>query len=259
MKTRSPRIGISLSFMYPDQQRPLFRGKTLQYFEERLILSVARSGAIPIPLVDLKTAVGAELVLDGIDGVLFSGGADISPQHYGEEPLEPRWQGDAVRDAYELRLVKAARQLHLPMLGICRGAQLLNVALGGTMYQDINTQVADTLLHRCPDRYDQQEHPVVLKSDSWLSSLYPEPEILVNTVHHQAVKNLAPGLMATAHAPDGVLESFERVTEMEWIVGIQWHPEWLDGQPDTLHRADGDRIFTAFTQICVERILTLAR
>ncbi|WP_287129669.1 gamma-glutamyl-gamma-aminobutyrate hydrolase family protein [Candidatus Cyanaurora vandensis] len=246
------RLGISISLAYPDQDRALFRGKTLQYVEEQLVLGVARHGAVPVPLVDLKSDEGAYRVLWGLDGLLLSGGADVSPGNYGEDPLNPAWVGDPVRDAYELRLVKAAREQHLPILGICRGAQLLNVALGGTLYQDITTQVTASLLHRCPERYDRMEHRVHLKANSWLSTLYPEADLVVNTVHHQAVKTLAPGLTLAAQAPDGVCESFERINEREWLVGIQWHPEWLDGQD---HRVDGNRVLKEFLQVCHRRTL----
>jgi putative glutamine amidotransferase len=199
--------------------------------------------------VDLKTEEGAYRVLTGLDGVLFSGGADLSPLHYGEEPLRPAWEGDPVRDAYELRLVRAARQLGLPLLGICRGAQLLNVALGGSLYQDINTLIPNSLIHRCPTKYDSLEHSVTISPDSWLSSLYTDSALVVNTVHHQAVKELAPGLMPTAQAPDGVVESFQLIDDKNWIVGIQWHPEWLEGDD---HRLDGRPIFVNFAQVCAQ-------
>jgi len=244
---RPLRLGISLSLSYPDPERRLFRGKTLQYLEEELLLAVARNGAVPVPLVDLKSDEGAYDVLWGLDGLLLSGGADVSPTNYGETPLKPAWAGDPVRDAYELRLVKAAREHHLPILGICRGSQLLNVALGGTLYQDITTQVEASLEHRCQNRYDQLEHPVHLTPGSWLYGLYQTPEILVNTIHHQAVKDLAPDLTLTAQAPDGVCESFQRITAQEWLVGIQWHPEWLDGKD---HRVDGNPVLGAFLDVC---------
>ncbi len=245
------RLGVSLAFTHPDPTRNLFQGKTLQYLEEGLILAVDRSGAVPVPLVDLKSEAGAYRVLEGLDGLVFSGGADVSPLNYGEEPLDPAWSGDPVRDAYEMRLIQAARRLGLPMLGICRGAQVLNVGLGGTLYQDIRTFFPDSLVHRCQERYDQLEHTVHLTEGSWLHSLYAEPQILVNTVHHQAVKNLAPGLTATAHAPDGVIESYERITPQEWIVGIQWHPEWLELSETA--RSDGNRVFRSFAQVCAAR------
>ncbi|WP_218082471.1 gamma-glutamyl-gamma-aminobutyrate hydrolase family protein [Anthocerotibacter panamensis] len=248
--SRTLRIGISLSFAHPDADRALFRGKTLQYLEEHLILSVARSGAVPIPLVDLKHEMGAHQVLDGLDGLIFSGGADLCPQTYGEEPLKPAWSGDPARDAYELRLFETARERSLPMLGICRGAQLLNVALGGTLYQDIATQVSDSLRHRDPVRYDQLEHPVTLDPASWVGGIYASETLVINTVHHQAAKDLAPGLTLAAWAPDGIPESYQRIDDQDWIVGIQWHPEWLNG---TDHRADGNAVFREFYSVCALR------
>jgi putative glutamine amidotransferase len=252
LNSSSLRIGISVSFSHPDSERALFRGKTLHYVEEEMALSIARSGAIPTPLIDLKSDEGAYLVLEGLDGVIFSGGADVSPLAYGEEPLHEDWHGDAIRDSYEFRLIQAARTLGLPMLGICRGAQVMNVALGGTLYQDINTQQPETLQHRCGEQYDQIAHPVHLVPSSWLGTLYPAPEILVNTVHHQAVKNLAPNLNPTATAPDGITEAYERINAEEWMVGIQWHPEWLNGTWED-GRVEGSVVFEAFYQVCAAR------
>jgi putative glutamine amidotransferase len=252
LKSSPLRIGISVSFSHPDSERALFRGKTLHYVEEEMALSIARSGAIPTPLIDLKSDEGAYLVLEGLDGVIFSGGADVSPLAYGEDPLHEDWHGDAIRDSYEFRLIEAARTLGLPMLGICRGAQVINVALGGTLYQDINTQQPETLQHRCGERYDQMDHPVHLVHASWLGNLYTSAEILVNTVHHQAVRNLAPNLKSIAQAPDGITEAYERINEQEWIVGIQWHPEWLNGTGED-GRAEGSIVFESFYQVCVAR------
>jgi putative glutamine amidotransferase len=255
MNLREPsplRIGISVSFSHADSERALFRGKTLHYVEEEMALAIARSGAIPTPLLDLKSDEGAHLVLQGLDGVIFSGGADVSPLAYGEEPLHEDWHGDAVRDSYEFRLINAARALGLPMLGICRGAQIINVALGGSLYQDINTQQPETLQHRCGERYDHLVHLVHLVQPSWLEGLYTAPEILVNTVHHQAVKNLAPDLKPIAQAPDGITEAYERINEEEWIVGIQWHPEWLNGTWED-GRVEGSIVFEEFYQVCAAR------
>lgn len=247
------RIGISMSFMAPDWERPLFRGKRLPYIEERLTLSVARAGAVPVPLVDLQSPEGAQRVLAGIDGVVFSGGLDISPRCYGEEPLNETWPHDPMRDRYELELVQVARAMGLPLLGICRGAQLLNVALGGTLYQDIATLVPQSFLHRCPERYDQLEHPVHIEADTWLAPLYAKSKILVNSVHHQAVAVLAPGLTPMAQAPDGITEAFQKIDGQDWLVGIQWHPEWLDEASS--HRAEGNVIFSQFVQACHQRKL----
>lgn len=263
-----PCIGISSNFMHADPMRPVFKGMTLQYLEERMVLSLHRAGAIPLGLPDLKDAAGARAVLSRVDGLVLAGGADLSPRSYGEEPLRPEWIGDAVRDAYELRLVEAARALGLPILGVCRGIQLLNVALGGTLYQDIVTQREGALVHRDWHEYDALGHELRIEPQSWLSRIYGDATSLhVNSVHHQGLRELAQPLRATAWAPDGVIEAVEMRSGDEWIMGVQWHPEWLElpaervahaghgGDPHTAAggRAVGNAIFEAFVAQCQAR------
>lgn len=253
---RAPCIGISVNFMHADPMRPVFKGMTLQYMEQRMTQAVRRAGAIPLGLPDLGDHDGADLVLSRVDGLLLTGGADVNPTHYGERPLRPEWGGDAVRDAYELRLVQHARRLGLPILGVCRGIQLINVALGGKLYQDITTQREDSLVHRDWDEYDALGHSIRVEADSWISGLYGGVTALsVNSIHHQGLKVLAEPLRATAWAPDGVIEAVQMKDDREWIMGVQWHPEWLEGHGDDPltgagGRASGDPIFEAFVERC---------
>jgi putative glutamine amidotransferase len=264
-----PCIGISSNFMHADPLRPVFKGMTLQYLEERMVLSLHRAGGIPLGLPDLKDAAGAKAVLSRVDGLVLAGGADLSPRSYGEEPLRPEWSGDAIRDAYELRLVEAARELGLPILGVCRGIQLLNVALGGTLYQDIVTQREGSLLHRDWHEYDALGHELRIEPGSWVSRVYGDVTSLhVNSVHHQGLRELAQPLRATAWAPDGMIEAVElRTPEAgdqrnqwnQWIMGVQWHPEWLEspgGDPRSAAggRAVGNAIFEAFVAECQARM-----
>ena len=166
-----------------------------------------------------------------LDGLVLQGGADISPLAYGEEPLKPEWAGDPVRDRYEIELVQAFTAARKPVLGICRGAQLINVALGGSLHQDIP--------HHRSDEYDQHAHEVRLEAGSGLARLYGEtgPRRVVS-IHHQAIKQLGRGLKAEAHSePDGVVEAI-RGEGPGYICAVQWHPEFhgrrsgfLDGAP----------------------------
>ncbi len=249
------RIGLSSCILHKDPERPIFKGKALQYTEEKMAMAIWRAGALPIGLLDLKDDASAHQQLEGVDGLLLQGGADVAPVSYGEGPLRPNWNGDRERDLHEIRLVEAARALDKPILGICRGIQLLNVALGGSLYQDIEAQVPQALVHRDWHRYEDIEHTVRVEPDSWVARAYGSTELLVNTVHHQAVKALAPGLRATAWAPDEVVEAAEWIRDDgRWMVGIQWHPEWLDASPEGgPHRARGDTIFEAFVAVCRER------
>lgn len=241
------RVGITCGLLAPDPERALFKGKPLAYGEAHLSAAIARAGALPYLLPDLPDPDHLVALVDDLDALVLSGGSDVSPQQYGEQPLDPRWAGDPARDAYEIILINAARARHLPILGVCRGHQLLNVALGGGMYQDIATQVPDTHGHRDWDRYDDNEHVVRIAPDSWLAGVHGAGEHLVNSVHHQAVRTVAPGLTATAWSSDGLVEAVERITDDDFLVGIQWHPEWLHtSSPHAARRAPGDPVFAAF-------------
>ncbi|WP_434418538.1 gamma-glutamyl-gamma-aminobutyrate hydrolase family protein [Nannocystis pusilla] len=238
-------IGMSCGTSYPDPSRLLFLGKSLDYGEQRLSAALARAGALPFLLPVLPDTSLLVALVERVDALVLSGGSDVAPGVYGEAPLRPEWAGDPARDAYEQALLGAALAQGKPVLGVCRGVQLLNAALGGSLYQDIGFQVPGALVHRDAARYDDNEHTVRLHEESWLAPLYGSREILVNSVHHQAIKALAPGLRACAWAPDGIVEA--AADERRDIYGVQWHPEWLDpGSPHYDRRAAGDPIFAAF-------------
>ncbi|MCX4241028.1 gamma-glutamyl-gamma-aminobutyrate hydrolase family protein [Paraliomyxa miuraensis] len=254
-----PCIGVSINFMHADPQRPVFKGMTLQYLEQRMVLSLHRAGAIPVGLPHLEDDDGARELVSRIDGLVLTGGADLSPASYGEEPLRPEWSGDPLRDAYEQRLIDHARAKGLPILGLCRGIQMINVALGGRLHQDIVTQRPNSLVHRDWHQYDALGHEIRIEPRSWVSRIYGDATSLeVNSVHHQGLSELAPPLRATAWAPDGVIEAVEMREGDEWIMGIQWHPEWLEPRTDDPRtgaggRASGSAIFGAFVDECAAR------
>lgn len=238
-------IGLSCGTSYPDPSRALFLGKSLDYGEQRLSAAVARAGALPLLLPVLPDRALLAALVDQVDALVLSGGSDVAPSLYDEEPLRPAWAGDPARDDYERALLDAALAAGKPVLGVCRGLQLLNAALGGSLYQDIAHQVPGSLTHRDPARYDDNEHTVRVCRKSWLAALYDAPEVLVNSVHHQAIKAVAPGMRACAWAPDGVVEAV--VDESRDLYAVQWHPEWLDpGSPHAARRVAGDPIFAAF-------------
>jgi putative glutamine amidotransferase len=251
---RPLRIGISANFMPRDPERALYKDKALQYFEEKMALALFRAGCLPLGLFDLKSDLAHDSLIANVDGLLLSGGADVSPKSYGEEARDPAWEGDHARDTYEGRLIRFAIDRRVPVLGICRGIHMLNVALGGTLYQDIESQVPRSLVHRDWQRYEAIEHVVRLADKSWIRSIYGSKKILVNTVHHQGIKDPAGDLVPTAWAADDVVEALECIDQDRWLVGIQWHPEWLDGsEQDGPHRSYGDAIFDAFLEACAER------
>jgi putative glutamine amidotransferase len=197
-------------------------------------------------------------LLEEIDGLVLTGGADVSPLSYGDRPLREAWGGDKVRDDYECRLVRWCIEHRRPVLGLCRGVQLLNVAMGGTLWQDIGEQVTGALLHRDWHRYDENGHAVRLEGGSWISRIYGDVDRLaVNSIHHQALREVAPSLNTTAWAPDGIVEAVECIDDNRFLVGVQWHPEWLEparvgagGEAEGW--ADGSVIFEAFAQACRE-------
>lgn len=230
------KIGLSACFSHADPARPIFTGKTLQYLEQSMVHWVMSTGALAvmIPSPAGETRQG-DATLDDyaqwLGGLVLQGGSDLWPGSYGETPLEERWSGDRIRDEYELALLQAFVRVGKPVLGVCRGLQLLNVAYGGTLYQDIATQRPDALVHRDAGLYDRNVHDIELLPGSRLSALYPGlVAARVNSVHHQAIKDLAPGLVAEARCPrDGLIEAVRRPGD-GFVAAVQWHPEF--------HRAD---------------------
>lgn len=225
------KIGISACFFHPDSTRAVFKGKSLIYLEKSMSDWVQAQGAVPymIPPLAPQGKIGLSDLVGGMDGLILSGGADLFPGTYGEEPLRVEWSGDRIRDAYEIALVGEFQKQEKPILGICRGAQLLNVAFGGSLYQDLSTQLGTSLNHRDWEIYDQNFHEVEISSNGLLARLYPRlSRVRVNSVHHQAVKRLGSGLEVEAvSVTDGVIEAF-RAVNWPYIVGVQWHPEFTD-------------------------------
>lgn len=227
-----PRIGISANILHRDPDRSVYDGRPLLYLEQSMGEWVMRAGARPylVPLACDEASVETSLeeIMLGMDGLVLHGGADVAPQSYGQEPLDEDWQGDAVRDRYEMALVEAAIEHDRPILAVCRGLQLVNVALGGTLYQDIATQVDGAIAHRDRDRYDDHTHEVAFIEGGWLWELYAGNDGgEVISVHHQAVRDVADPLGVEARSPeDGVIEAASLQREDRWVAGIQWHPEF---------------------------------
>ena len=229
------KIGLSACFSHADPMRPLFTGKTLQYVEQSIAHWIMSAGAlvVMVPSPTGETARGDVTLkhyAEWLDGVVMHGGADVWPGSYGEEPLHDAWQGDRVRDLYDLAVVEAFEQAGKPIFGICRGLQLINVAFGGTLYQDIETQHPGAMRHRDAVTYDQHFHEVDIVPGTRLARLYQGMErVTVNSIHHQGIKNLAPGfdIEAWSH-PDCVPEAIRRHPNhgRGYIAATQWHPEF---------------------------------
>jgi putative glutamine amidotransferase len=234
-KGRRLRIGVSACFFHADPKRNLFKGKTLLYAEESMLTWLMSAGVLPVLVPRAGGLLGIGDFLEELDGLVLQGGSDMSPSHYGEEPVRPEWAGDAVRDVYEIELVRLCLERRLPLLGVCRGAQVLNVALGGSLYQDVETIHPERRVHRNWEIYDEHAHEIAVEPGSWLAARYGDrlPEgVRVNSVHHQALRNLGRGLVIEARSvPDGVVEAVRYgpagESEPPFAYGVQWHPEFM--------------------------------
>ena len=244
------RIGISVCFFHADPKRPIFTGKTLQYVEQSIVHWVQSAGALAlvIPSPEGATKRGDVTLHDYasmLDGLVLHGGSDVSPVSYGEQPLKPEWSGDRVRDEYEIALLRAFIDAGKPVLGVCRGLQVINVAFGGTLYQDITSQQPGSLPHRDAALYDQNFHEIEFVPDTRLANLYAgAARARVNSVHHQGVKKLADGFTVEAMSPDdGMIEAM-RWNGRSYVNAVQWHPEFHDWKSsETL---SGDPILKEF-------------
>lgn len=225
------RIGISACFFHPDEGRKAAPSKTLQWIEQSTAHWIMSEGALPFmvpaPSGDtFRGDIGLADYAESLDGLVMHGGADVWPGSYGEGPLRPEWSGDRVRDEYEIALVQAFVAAGKPVFGICRGLQLINVAHGGTLYQDIATQKPGAKMHRDASAYDLNFHQVDILPDTRLASLLGAQRHTINSVHHQGIKDLAAGFAVEALSPDdGVIEAI-RCAAGPWIHAVQWHPEF---------------------------------
>jgi len=240
MVPRSLKIGLSARLLHNPPKELGFRNKTLQYLEQSIAHWIMAHGALVMMIPTISS--NAEVSRRGIsvrsyvrelDGLVLQGGADVSPRSYGKEPMRADWAGDIVRDRYEMELIHEFMAQGKPVLGICRGAQLLNVAFGGTLYQDIPTLRPEAIPHVDAELYDRLQHDVTFEPESRLAALYPGQDGgRVNSIHHQAVDRLGGDLVVDARSSaDGIVEAI-RWRGSGYAMGLQWHPEF--------HAADGD-------------------
>jgi putative glutamine amidotransferase len=198
-------------------------------------LSALRAAGAEVRLISPDTHP-LSAVLEDIDGLLLTGGSDVGPERYGERERHPTVQCDTARDDYELPLARAALERNIPLLAICRGIQVLNVAAGGTLIQDIPTELANPLVHAIQPDAESTVHDVAVRPGTCLArllggSLDAQHRIVVNSRHHQAVKLVPKGLEVSATAPDGIVEAIE-ASHHRFCVAVQWHPEnyWRTGE-----------------------------
>ncbi|VAW38328.1 Glutamine amidotransferase, class I [hydrothermal vent metagenome] len=238
------KIGISACFLYKDKNRAFFGPKTLSYIENDMATYISKKGILPVLIPDVSSDIKLD-ILKEMDGFVLTGGSDVAPQSYGEKPIG-KWLGDAVRDKYELDILDFAIKTNKPVLGICRGFQLMNIYFGGTLYQDTCTQNLAAENHRSAELYDAIKHPISFVDNTYLAKLYAShKDPYVNTVHHQAIKKLGNNLQVFATSNDGLIESFGYTKQAEGkVMGVQWHPEFSHTLKGEL--IDEDLLFNAF-------------
>ncbi|MDQ6638227.1 MAG: type 1 glutamine amidotransferase [Pseudomonadota bacterium] len=226
------KVGISACFFHADASSLIFTGKTLQYVEQSIAHWVMSTGAlavmIPSPIGDTRKG-DVELAdyAEWLDALVLEGGSDVWPGSYGETPIEQKWSGDRVRDEYEKAALAAFSARNKPVLGVCRGLQLMNVAFGGTLLQDIDTQRPGPVRHRDAKAYDRNVHEIEFTAGTRLAQIFDgTPSATVNSVHHQGIKELAPGFVVEARCPaDAMIEAIRRPGG-SFMAAVQWHPEF---------------------------------
>ena len=200
--------------------------------------ALRRAGAIPV-IIPPQPENAAEIVA-GLDGLLLAGGYDCDPKLYGEDRHPTVETMDERRQQNDLSLAKAARERGIPTLGVCLGLQVMNVAAGGTLIQDIDSAIETEIVH-ASEPEDRARHDVIVEDGTHLASILGARELNVNSSHHQAIRNVAKGLRVTAHAPDGIVEGLEDPRH-PFYLGVQWHPEDMTGEESS------STLFAAFVE-----------
>lgn len=230
---RTLKIGLSARLSHPRPDAKGLEGKTLQYLEQSVAQWVMARDVMVFMVPSItgdgmlnRSDVRLSDYAQHLDGLVLQGGADLNPMAYGEEALRPEWAGDRTRDMYEMELLFEFLESRKPVLGICRGAQLINVAMGGALYQDIESQLPGSGRH-VADSYDRHTHELVLEAGGLLEQrLGSCPQRKVISIHHQGIRTLGRDLAVEARsADDGLIEAI-RGTGRNFLLGLQWHPEF---------------------------------
>jgi putative glutamine amidotransferase len=256
-------IGVSARIHHPEGPARKLGGvytKTLHYLEQSVAHWVISANVLVfmIPAIESEGLIKrSDMRLyhyaEALDGVVLQGGADVAPETYGMTAERPEWAGDRVRDRYEIELFEAFVGKGKPVLGICRGCQLINVAFGGTLHQDIGAAMPEALNHR-NDQYELNFHSMRFVQGTRLARLYPgRKDATINTIHHQAVNKLGRGLDVEAVAiPDNIIEAI-RWRGPSYVFGVQWHPEFMFGPAMSADHLDGAPILNEFLDAVRER------
>jgi putative glutamine amidotransferase len=217
---RAPLIGVTMSYT-AGAETPR------AHLNAAYVRAVQDAGGVPIPLPPSLDDRAREILAGHLDALLLTGGGDVDPARYGEAAHPSVMEVSGERDALEIALVRDAIARARPILAICRGIQVLNVALGGSLHQDIPADLDTTIKHLQKEPRHEPTHAVAVAGGCRLAMLLGARDVQVNSLHHQAVKRVAPGLRPVAWAPDGVIEGLESPDPAAFVVGVQWHPEEL--------------------------------
>ena len=240
-KTKNkPIIGITPTLLISDEES--FHGQQRSCLTQDYVTAVYQGGGVPMILAVIQDEAAIREQVELVDGIILSGGWDVNPLLYDEEPSALLQFIYPDRDAYELKVIKIAYELKKPILGICRGMQILNVAFGGSLYQDLTQYSISSLQHVQKARRYESSHTVEIVRSTLLHKIFKSDVLMTNSFHHQAVKAIAPGFQVSARARDGVIEAFEK-PGTQFVIGVQWHPEMMiRNHPDMV------KIFSAFVQ-----------
>jgi putative glutamine amidotransferase len=219
-----PLIGITCSRRIVEGWAPDSHGDRIDYTFEEYSKAIRHFGGAPVLIPIAQNRETFQTILDRIAGLLLSGGPDVHPKSYHEQPLSELAEVDEVLDRMELEIARMAFQRNLPILAVCRGIQVLNVSRGGTLYQDIPTQVKDSINHLQNVDKTIQTHTIRIEGKTLLHRLFRKKEVWVNGKHHQAIKDLAPDFVVSARAEDRIIEAIEHPSK-RFVLGVQWHPE----------------------------------
>lgn len=233
-----PIIGVSGNIL--TDVDGMFPGYRRSYVNEDYITSIVKNGGVPLIIPVISDRYLIEKQIEKIDGLILTGGYDISPRFYNEEPQQKLGDICPERDEFEFLLLELATKKNLPILGICRGIQILNVYYGGSLYQDLSYRKATTIKHWQAHYPSQVTHMINIDKSTKLFKILKERTLRVNSFHHQLIKNVPDNFLITAQANDGVVEAIER-KDYTFMLGIQWHPEMLHQSVSRMNR----QIFSA--------------
>jgi|GEM_PF-48071 len=225
-------ILISCVLWVSAQRRPVIgisdthRDGTNTAVPRSYVNAVLLTGGIPVVIPLMQDDNEMIELLNSLDGIIFTGGEDFDPSYYNERPIPQMGRVNALRDRFDLRLLKLAAERSIPILGICRGIQLINIAFGGSLYQDLPTQYYDkSIRHRQSQPSEEASHPVIVEDFTVFADIVKDPMLMVNSAHHQAIKDVAKGFRVAGKSSDKIVEVIEKIDDENWILGVQFHPE----------------------------------